>query len=116
MEHNHNKDDFRDSDEEKDKPYSKIKYAGGVKAEILKGLILRGMKGEKLKSLINGNIKGEKMFKRMVIAKSWLARFKLWAVRLTTLVLIWAIVMQLKALFASFGIKFAGNPFPPASK
>ncbi|XP_024018314.1 O-fucosyltransferase 34-like [Morus notabilis] len=101
MEYNHNKDGFRDSEEEKDKPYSKIKYAGGVKAEILKGLI-------------NGNIKEEKMIKRMVIAKSWLARSKLWAVRLTTMVLMWAIVMQLKALFASFGIKFAGNPFPPA--
>lgn len=116
MEYNHNKDEFRDS-EEKEKPYSKVKYARAMKAEILKGLILRGVKGEKLKSLImNGSIKGEKTMKKMVFAKSRLARFKLWAVRLTTVVLMWAIVMQLKALFDSFGTRLSKDSFPPPSK
>ena len=106
---------------DQEKKSAKVKYYTGVKAEILKGLILRGMKGEKLKTLINENmIKGEKnMIKKMMISKTKLARFKLWAVRVTTIVLMWAIVMQFKALCESFGPKIMLSKsynFPPPSK
>ncbi|PON76734.1 GDP-fucose protein O-fucosyltransferase [Trema orientale] len=115
MEH-YNKDghNYKDSEdgEEKEKPYSKIKY-GRIKAEILKGLIVRGMKGEKLRSLIDGKVKGDKL-KRLVVARHRLARLKLWAVRFTTMMLICAIVMQLKTLYEGLGPRMTSKPpFPP---
>ncbi|KAL6192922.1 hypothetical protein ACLB2K_034008 [Fragaria x ananassa] len=62
------------------------KYAGGMKAELLK-------------DLMNGtNLKTEKYLKGLVIARARLARLKLWAVRLTKLLLLLAIALQIKGL------------------
>ncbi|KAH7516143.1 hypothetical protein FEM48_Zijuj10G0103900 [Ziziphus jujuba var. spinosa] len=115
----HNKDGSKESEfeEEIEKPYSKIKfrYAKGIKAEILKDLIVRGMKAEKLKSFIHGSIKTEKLKGLDFIAKKKLARLKIWAVRATTVLLLWAIAMQLKALCQTLAPRIISNSpsFPP---
>lgn len=116
-----NKDGFKDSEsgEEKEEPYScdkmKFRYVKGIKAEVLKGLIVRGMKGEKLKSFINGSIKSEKLKGLHFIAKTRLVRLKHWAVHATTILLLWAIAMQLKALCQALVPRTASS-FPPQSK
>lgn len=98
----YNKNGFEDSEKEteKEKPYGKIKlrYMGVVKAEILKGMIIRGIKAEKLKSLIKAGMKAEKLKGTMMVARSRLAWLKLWAVRAMTVMLLWAIAMHLRAI------------------
>ncbi|KAL5553797.1 hypothetical protein UlMin_041198 [Ulmus minor] len=51
----------------------------------------------------------------MVMAKSRLARLKLWAVRAITFLLMWAIIMQLKDLFETLGPRMSSSSssFPP---
>ncbi|XP_016652135.1 PREDICTED: uncharacterized protein At1g04910-like [Prunus mume] len=97
------KDDPKDhkfGEVKKEKPLnSKIRYSRyttAIKAEVLKGLIAGGVKAEKLKTFINWSIKNEKL-KSLVISRTRLARLKLWAARATTVLLLWAIAMQLKA-------------------
>uniref|UniRef100_A0A2N9EUM0 O-fucosyltransferase family protein n=1 Tax=Fagus sylvatica TaxID=28930 RepID=A0A2N9EUM0_FAGSY len=75
---------------------------GVLKAEILKDMIIRGMKAEKLKSMINAGMKAEKL-KGMMVARSRLAWLKLWEVRATTMVLLWAIAMQLRVIGGTLG-------------
>ena len=77
------------------------KYAGGMKAELLK-------------DLMNGtNLKTEKYLKGLVIARARLARLKLWAVRLTKLLLLLAIALQIKGLgdtlISSFSLPHESN-------
>lgn len=104
LEMDYNKNGFVDSEKEKEKPYNKIKlrYMGVLKAEILKDMIIRGMKAEKLKSMINAGMKAEKL-KGMMVARSRLAWLKLWAVRATTMVLLWALAMQLRVIRGTLG-------------
>lgn len=117
---NNNKDGPKDSDFGDDqsevKPHNKMKtrYVKGIKAEILKGLICRGMKAEKLKSFINGSIKADKLKGMEFIAKVRLARLKQWAIRATTVLLLWAILMQIKALCQTFP-RVSNFSFPPPS-
>nr|POE94076.1 uncharacterized protein CFP56_56145 [Quercus suber] len=94
----YNKNGFEDS--EKEKPYGKInlRYMGVVKAEILKGMIIRGIKAEKLKSLIKVGMKAEKLKGTMMVARSILAWLNLWAFRAMSMMLLWAIAMQLRAI------------------
>ncbi|KAM3707090.1 hypothetical protein ACJW31_03G198700 [Castanea mollissima] len=98
----YNKNGFEDSEkEEKEKPYYgkiKLRYMDVVKAEILKGMIIRGIKAEKLKNLIKAGMKAEKLKGTMMVARSRLAWLKLWAVRAMTVMLLWAIAMQLRAI------------------
>lgn len=122
MAYNNNGDVSKDSrfvDDSCEMPYNhkaKVRYVKGMKAEILKGLIARGMRAEKLKSFINGNIKAHKLKGMESIAVSRLARLKLWAVRATTLFLLWAVFMQLKALCHTFPSFSKYSSFPPPSK
>ncbi|KAJ7953959.1 O-fucosyltransferase family protein [Quillaja saponaria] len=71
----------------------KLKYIGGIRVDILKGLIVRGLKAKKLKGLMNGGSKAKKLK-----AQSKLSQMKLWAIRVTTMVLLWCIAMQFKGL------------------
>lgn len=95
------KDDLKDhefGEVKKEKPLNSkiryLRYTGAIKAEVLKGLIAGGIKAEKLKTFINWSIKNEKL-KGLVISRTRLARLKLWAARATTVLLLWAIAMQL---------------------
>ncbi|KAM5567502.1 rhamnogalacturonan I rhamnosyltransferase 1-like [Rosa sericea] len=77
------------------------KYAGGMKAELLK-------------DLMNGtNIKAEKYLKGLVIARTRLARLKLWAVRLTKVLLLLAIALQVKGLGDTLLPKISKSSLPP---
>ncbi|KAK9934917.1 hypothetical protein M0R45_022043 [Rubus argutus] len=80
------------------------KYAGGVKAEMLKGLM-------------NGtNFKAEKCLKGLdVIARTRLARLRLWAVRLTKALLLLAIALQVKGLGDTLLPKIFRSSLPPES-
>lgn len=80
------------------------KYAGGVKAEMLKGWM-------------NGtNFKAEKYLKGLdVIARTRLARLRLWAVRLTKALLLLAIALQVKGLGDTLLPKISRSSLPPES-
>ncbi|CAL8994757.1 unnamed protein product [Prunus brigantina] len=113
------KDDPKDhefGEVKKEKPLnSKIRYSsytGAIKAEVLKGLIAGGVKAEKLKTFINWSIKNEKL-KSLVISRTQLARLKLWAARATTVLLLWAIAMQLQALGENLLPWISKSSFPP---
>lgn len=80
------------------------KYAGRVKAEMLKGLM-------------NGtNFKAEKYLKGLdVIARTRLAWLRLWAVRLTKALLLLAIALQVKGLGDTLLPKISRSSLPPES-
>lgn len=103
--------------EVKEKPYKSkvlyLRYTGAMKAEALKGLdrlVPGGIKNDKLKSFINGSIKAKKLegFVR-------LERLKLWVARVTTVLLLWAITMQLKALGDTLLPRISQSSLPPES-
>ncbi|KAH0997574.1 hypothetical protein GBA52_021438 [Prunus armeniaca] len=113
------KDDPKDhefGEVKKEKPLNTkiryLRYTGAIKAEVLKGLIAGGIKAEKLKTFINWSIKNEKL-KGLVISRTRLARLKLWAARATTVLLLWAIAMQLKALGENLLPWTSKSSFPP---
>ncbi|CAB4264839.1 unnamed protein product [Prunus armeniaca] len=115
------KDDPKDhefGEVKKEKPLNTkiryLRYTGAIKAEVLKGLIAGGIKAEKLKTFINWSIKNEKL-KGLVISRTRLARLKLWAARATTVLLLWAIAMQLKALGENLLPWISKSSFPPQS-
>lgn len=94
----------------------KLKHIEKIKAEILKGLIVRGNTAEKLKSLIK-SFKADIYWKAIVLGRTRFACFRLWATRAFTLVLVLAILIHFKALFDyTFRPKFLNSSLPPQSK
>ncbi|KAM1741173.1 hypothetical protein ACFX13_011427 [Malus domestica] len=106
-------------EEVKEKPYkSKVLYlrsTRAMKAEVLNGLdrlVPRGIKTDKLRSFINGSIKAKKL-EGFVIGRAGLERLKLWAARVTTVLLLWAITKQLKALGETLLPRISQSSLPP---
>lgn len=107
--------------EVKEKPYKSkvlyLRYTGAMKAEVLKGLdrlVHGGIKTDKLKSFINGSIKAKKL-EGFVIGRARLERLKHWAAWVTTVLLLWAITVQLKALGETLLLRISQSSFPPES-
>lgn len=108
-------------EEMKEKPYKSkvlyLRYTGAMKAELLKvleRLVPGGIKTDKLKSFINGSIKAKKL-EAFVIGRARLERLKLWAARVTTVLLLWAITVQLKALGETLLPRISQSSLPPES-
>ncbi|KAJ1400863.1 putative O-fucosyltransferase, plant [Sesbania bispinosa] len=93
---------FEDSELEEDtkekKPHGKMRYAAAmVKTDILKSLIIKGVKTEKLKGLLQEDTEGDKL-RLFMIARKRSSLLKLWAIRVTYLILLCTIALQFKGL------------------